>query len=325
VALVVMVTAAIILAGFMLWRRPAIVVSSGPLGLSARVTEGGLILSWNRSSSALQQSQSGTLTVRDGGILQQILFNRDELLRGSVLYMPRSGKVDFRLEVSSSSGYHNDEFLAVVTASTPASESTGSFQPIPEPPKPQSQPESLPSPAITNPQRVLAKTSAAFAPGAPPVADDRDRTGALHSENLRIPLSEPLASAGKTEIPAVPAILTPVLVPGGQAPEVAPGSAAELVAPINFIGPVPVRRVRPTLPIQLQSLADSKVSIDVRVEINAAGDVTQATPVETATAAQRLLAPQAVQAARQWKFQPARKNGQPVETESILRFDFGRR
>jgi outer membrane biosynthesis protein TonB len=60
------------------------------------------------------------------------------------------------------------------------------------------------------------------------------------------------------------------------------------------------------------------------VEIDASGRVIGATPEGSLTATQKLLARQAVQAARLWRFQPARKNGEAVESESLLRFDFER-
>ena len=64
--------------------------------------------------------------------------------------------------------------------------------------------------------------------------------------------------------------------------------------------------------------------MEVKVEIDAEGKVVNVTPVEPLSATQKLLAPQAAQAARLWRFEPARRNGEPVGSESRVKFDFER-
>ena len=65
-------------------------------------------------------------------------------------------------------------------------------------------------------------------------------------------------------------------------------------------------------------------SVDVNVMIDASGKVITATPVGSQTVAQKLPAPQAAQAALLWRFEPARKNGQRVDSETIIKFEFER-
>jgi TonB family protein len=65
-------------------------------------------------------------------------------------------------------------------------------------------------------------------------------------------------------------------------------------------------------------------SITVRVEIDSGGRVVSADPVDARTPAQRLVAPAAAEAARSWRFEPARRNEQPVPSEALLKFDIER-
>jgi outer membrane biosynthesis protein TonB len=117
-------------------------------------------------------------------------------------------------------------------------------------------------------------------------------------------------------------LATPAAPTGPPAGSFAATGSAERT--IRYEAAVPIRKVRPSVPDDLHSTLPESTSIVLRVEIDAAGKVVGAAPEGSLTATQKLLAPQAVQAARLWRFQPARKNGEPVESESILRFDFER-
>jgi outer membrane biosynthesis protein TonB len=66
------------------------------------------------------------------------------------------------------------------------------------------------------------------------------------------------------------------------------------------------------------------VSVDVKVSINAEGKVGMASAINVSTMAQRILSPSAIQAAMLWRFQPARRDGKPVPSETILKFEFER-
>jgi hypothetical protein len=95
--------------------------------------------------------------------------------------------------------------------------------------------------------------------------------------------------------------------------------------PISYVAPVPVRKVSPTVPMNLRSLVRNDTSIEVKVSIDSEGKVMAATPANTSGSSQKLLSPSAVQAAMLWRFEPARRNGQPVDSQTILKFDFARR
>jgi TonB family protein len=93
---------------------------------------------------------------------------------------------------------------------------------------------------------------------------------------------------------------------------------------VSYVTATPVRKIRPAIPASLRGAINGVVSVSVKVMIDASGKVVSAAPVDTNTAAQKMLAPEAVQAARLWSFEPARRDGQPVSSESVLKFDFER-
>jgi hypothetical protein len=94
---------------------------------------------------------------------------------------------------------------------------------------------------------------------------------------------------------------------------------------VEYVGAVPIRRVQPVIPITIRSAIPDAVGIDVRVSINAEGKVVGATPLDMVNSIQKLLVSSVVQAALGWRFSPAQRNGQPVESETVLHFDFDRR
>jgi protein TonB len=96
------------------------------------------------------------------------------------------------------------------------------------------------------------------------------------------------------------------------------------VAPtfVSYVAPIPVRKVSPTVPVGLRSLIQDGTSVEVKVMIDAEGEVIRATPVDASSAGRKLLSPSAVQAAMLWRFEPARRNGQPVGSETTLTFSF---
>ncbi|HLG94862.1 MAG TPA: TonB family protein [Bryobacteraceae bacterium] len=62
--------------------------------------------------------------------------------------------------------------------------------------------------------------------------------------------------------------------------------------------------------------------VNVEVEIDALGKVTGAQVVSTSGPMAASLAPLAVQAAKSWRFRPARQDGKPVRSNKVLQFLF---
>lgn len=86
--------------------------------------------------------------------------------------------------------------------------------------------------------------------------------------------------------------------------------------------PKAIRAVRPKLPVNMQSRVTSDNIVKVRVRINRSGKVISATAVSTEGPVATLLAGYALDSARRWRFRPARNNGKPVGSQSVLEFVF---
>jgi len=87
----------------------------------------------------------------------------------------------------------------------------------------------------------------------------------------------------------------------------------------GFVGPIPNRQATASQPADFSS--PQPASVQVRVEIDAAGKVVKVTPVAENPENPRLVEA-ALEAAKAWLFQPARQDGRPVPSEMVLNFRF---
>jgi TonB family protein len=71
-----------------------------------------------------------------------------------------------------------------------------------------------------------------------------------------------------------------------------------------------------------QSTVKGHVKVSVQVFVDASGNVSQATL--TSAGPSKYFASKALAAARMWKFDPPKLDGQPTPSEWSLRFEFGR-
>jgi outer membrane biosynthesis protein TonB len=65
------------------------------------------------------------------------------------------------------------------------------------------------------------------------------------------------------------------------------------------------------------------LQVDVKVYIDAGGTVIRAEPLSKGNSLVDYLSGVAVDAARQWRFSPARRGNQSVPSETVLHFHFG--
>ncbi len=129
-----------------------------------------------------------------------------------------------------------------------------------------------------------------------------DKAGRVSAESFR------LMRAANPPTPATPL------------PHAVPPPAA---GPARITQPKPTYKAPPVIAAGIRSRIKSTVSIDVRVRIDARGHVVSATPVTSQrTGLDKYLAGRAVQAAKLWRFEPARENGKAVEGTQILHFVF---
>ncbi len=123
----------------------------------------------------------------------------------------------------------------------------------------------------------------------------------------------------------ITAALPPVLMAlKPPAPTVTPPArtAAPVAQSVTFTTAVPLKRVAPVVPPGARSLLHEQVVVTVVVEIDAHGKVTAARSSGDNTGIRRLLAPNSLQAAKQWQFEPALRNGVPVASQTELSFRF---
>ena len=85
---------------------------------------------------------------------------------------------------------------------------------------------------------------------------------------------------------------------------------------------MPIREVRPAVPAQLRDLLQGDNVIQVQVHISTSGSVTDAKLGAVQGPAADVLSKLALNAARDWRFRPAKENGEAVPSDKVLEFLF---
>ena len=243
-------------------------------------------------------------------------------------------------------GYWQVRRSTVASHAPVAQEVTGSVQPAPIPVLTHSsevEPAPIPSPSrqpipLTQAQQesqpaVSGISNSSDPAQTPAVADPKlEQTASLPSEAKISELA--VAPTAATPPPAIPNSPPPEIVPPRAELVIpAPPSAAvsnaeqgppQLPSKTSFVGPQIIYRVNPAVPLDVRSLISGETQIDVTVKIDAAGKVTDAQVTSTQGAVARLVAVEAIKAARLFRFQPARENGRTVQSRMVLTFRFRR-
>lgn len=108
-----------------------------------------------------------------------------------------------------------------------------------------------------------------------------------------------------------------------SAPSIARGHVASREENIGLSSSaVAVWAERPKLPVNIQATITSDNIVEVRVHIDNSGKVTSATAVTTRGPVATSLEGYAFEAARRWRFRPARDSGQSVGSDKVLEFLF---
>lgn len=112
-----------------------------------------------------------------------------------------------------------------------------------------------------------------------------------------------------------PPPVTPPVTPPARA-------AAPVAQSVTFTAAVPLKRVPPVIPSGARALLHEPVVVTVVVDVDGRGKVTAARLSGDNKGVRQLLAPNCVQAARLWQFEPALRNGVPVASQTELSFRF---
>jgi Gram-negative bacterial TonB protein C-terminal len=194
--------------------------------------------------------------------------------------------------------------------------------PVPAAPKP------VPQQAVNPP--------AAFRPASPTAADVKPpgETKPAETKPAETKTAEsippPLAINPKPEVTrsAPPESAPRQTEPASPLPSAPPTPAAPVALPpapaTTFVGPQVIYRVSPAVPLDVRALITDETQIDVTVTIDSGGKAIDAQVTSSRGAAARLVAPEAIKAAKLFRFQPARENERAVQSKMVLTFRFKR-
>ncbi len=166
----------------------------------------------------------------------------------------------------------------------------------------------------------------------PPILPVRDNIGApsilpLANAPAPPPANAPKPVSGKELRTVAPPEPKPLpenrATTAGQNP-VVKRSGAPPAAVDAYVAPEVIGRVAPRIPADLRTMMAGAVEIEVMVTLDARGNVVNAHVTSMKGPFARLFQNEAVQAARQFQFKPARRNGQNVESQMALEFRFNK-
>ncbi len=309
------------------------------VALTARRTPDGLEVSWDRGSPVFTP-QGALLMIREGELQKDLYLDLPQLRTGHVLYTPQSNDdLHLRMEV----------FAASEKAATQSMVLLGRAQPDPANALPGGDVPAA-SGAIAQPSAAAAKIPASAAPSATELSTT---PVTLTTPTVSIPAAPPVAKPQPRQFqppPAQIAARSPVVdvpPPDGEVPQLpgnagsVPGAVAVELTPASPAPPAPLQaannpkpaaevttdpraisKVMPILPADAKNLKGSGMEVAVQVKIDPEGRVVEATVREARTTAANFLGKLAVDAARQWRFEPARRGNRKVYSDMVLRFRF---
>jgi Gram-negative bacterial TonB protein C-terminal len=291
------------------WRGSPTVYSTGrsgsrtewPLDFQAQRQGGDVKLTWSRDATAALQATSGVLMIDDGTI-RQLALDSVLVRRGSILYAPTTDRVEVQLTISTAAGPVSESLMVIMPVAGASRPTTRGAEAIP-----------LERAGATAPPAGFGEQRPATRPFALPATPLVRKSPAVLDEPPPLRGNEGGAvSAMTVTLPQLPAPKPPIAVEEERPPAPA----------YRYEPPVITKRVTPSYPPSLRGTVLTATSVEVRVGIDESGNVVTVTPVPQERAAPPTIVKSAVEAARMWKFKPARTNNQPVPSEMILQFRF---
>jgi protein TonB len=329
------VVAAAVLAGASLYFRrgsnlpvasPAAVArteAQSPLGLSVERHGNDLRVSWNGKADTISKADFGMLLIRGNAVSRDVPLTAEELRAGSVVYVSPVDQVRFELTVVGG-GQVAREFLRIVvpeiaerapnraslTSSLRGNSNAGAVLPPPV----------SSGSEIPRELRQFKETRDAATATPPSIEEPPPLSGAAPVNRVNPSLlnrpavspSPPPVSVNQVAVSS-PA---PVNVPAQRTPQGQPSQSTSRAQP-----PVATHQVAPHFPTMLRGVIWKPTTVDVNVFVDASGSVVKA-EAAAKPGLHPLLSDAAVEAARQWKFQPAQFNGHPLPGNIVLQFKF---
>ena len=286
---------------------PIAASSSHPsLALRAIRQNGDLELTWDRASPLIAAATSGVISIQDGESKRLVPLDFSLVRGGSLLYSPTSDQVVLKLSVTTPADTATESVIAILPpAGRPHVYSVE--------PKLPSGSRTPPSDSIGEPTKLF--TAPLFPTGAPspepPALRDPPVLG-INPLDLR------------DLIDLMPGVAPPPQ-PIPTRPQPIPTRPPQRPNPViaTYEPPVAIVKVSPVFPAELQKLIVQPIVVQIKVNIGENGKVIQAEAIPRENV-NKLLLNSAAHAAYLWKFQPARRNHEPVASEMILQFVFRR-
>ena len=287
-------------------------------GLNAAQTDKGFAITWDRRNPEIAAAQGALLRVRDGSAEKSIVLDANQLRAGSLSYTPVAGDLDFRLQLNRSGQPAGSESLHVivtsgVTSGAPRIVAARATDAAPK------------SVAPSKPAQAPVQHAPAEAPrptfSLPPIVATN-----LPAEPVLTPPSENIETAGPTgagKMAGLMEVSPAAVAPPVRAPEKKPDAAPLRVASAA-VGPEVIYRAPVTLTPMESSMLAPQVEIDVLVSIDANGAVTGAHVNAARGGAAALLTNKTLEAAKLFRFRPARQNNHNVQSSMVLTFRFVR-
>jgi periplasmic protein TonB len=320
---------------------------SSPLALRVERTGSELLLTWNNDSSAIRNASRAVLTISDGEQHENVDMDLAQLRNGRIEYLPVTGDVVFRMEVSGKDNARTaSESVRVLRTRPSPMPPDAQNQAAPNQPAKPSTPNGTPNvpnaptnatagsnpPAPNTPAPNTPSTDPATAAQAsPPVAPLKPFNTASLSARLRPVVSEEVAlpdapTAGRGDSMAASdtalklTAVNPAALPPAPRKAEAPAAASKPAA-MPTGGEVEqaqlIFRKNPDYPALARS-AGAKGAVELVATIGINGRVKSV----KVTKGHPLLQKAAVDAVMQWQYKPTMLNGRPVETETNITLNF---
>ena len=319
------------------------------LGLQLLQQQDSLRLTWSKNLPSVLSSTGGTLLIRDGGQQRVVSLDSGQVALGVIYYSPISDDVSFNLNIKDTSSRTTSGMARILIGSRPRA-STPAAPPIAgtaraaapastvrkaAPPRATTPGEEAPvkaTPAKDEP-RATQSPPAPIQPqvsSPPPVQQPAQEVKNPVQEGNPVPAAtiETARAPGTLDVANRPINQTPSLsnsTPANTPPPVTAQSLTRNIQPGDSDTPIPARPLVKVMPSSREAGGPAHtmpILVTVQVSIDDKGRVTAA---QAMPGASPYWSGRSVEAARQWRYEPAMLHGQHVPSIAAIVFKFAAR
>jgi TonB family protein len=282
------------------------------LSMKADTKPGLVRLRWDPRSKVLAGAQGAIIWIADGPEESKLELTPEQVRSGSIEYKPAGNDVNFRMQVGQFT-----ESLRIQNATPGETRIEQAEVAAPDPIQPVDPPQPEPKPRRAKPARAVARAMD-FSNPAEPSTRSRSADVDAPPEPPQLAFAPPSKFENRPPLPSrdldVPRVSATVEKP----------RSTPLKRVFGWMIPrrkkdfVPAKVVRQFQP---HVKANEPVSVAVRVSIDPKGVVHDADLLTKGV--DDNLGLSAVEAAKRWKFEPARLEDRPVASDLVVRFQFG--